>query len=122
MSDLNVTSISDLTGSGPAELVGQSAAKNWVNFNQTGTISIRESFNTTSITDNGTGLTTINYTNSFSVSDECVSLSSSTAIGRPNQMLNSITTTTHQIRIYRGDTNASADASIVCTTRHGDLA
>lgn len=38
------------------------AAKAWVNFNGTGTVAIRASFNVTSITDNGTGDFGINFT------------------------------------------------------------
>ncbi len=38
----------------------------WVNFNGTGTVAIRASFNVTSITDNGTGDYTINFTNALS--------------------------------------------------------
>jgi len=34
----------------------------WVNFNGTGTVAIRASFNVTSITDNGTGDYTVNFT------------------------------------------------------------
>jgi hypothetical protein len=34
----------------------------WVNFNGTGTVAIRASFNVTSITDNGTGNYTVNFT------------------------------------------------------------
>ena len=34
----------------------------WVNFNGAGTVAIRESGNVSSITDNGTGLYTINFT------------------------------------------------------------
>ena len=34
----------------------------WVNFNGTGTVAIRSSFNVSSITDNGTGDYTINFT------------------------------------------------------------
>jgi len=34
----------------------------WVNFNGTGTVAIRASGNVTSITDNGTGLYTVNFT------------------------------------------------------------
>jgi hypothetical protein len=34
----------------------------WVNFNGTGTVAIRASFNVSSITDNGTGSYTINFT------------------------------------------------------------
>ena len=37
----------------------------WVNFNGTGTVAIRASGNVTSITDNGTGDYTINFTNSM---------------------------------------------------------
>lgn len=37
----------------------------WVNFNGTGTVAIRASFNVTSITDNGTGDYTVNFTNAM---------------------------------------------------------
>jgi hypothetical protein len=37
-------------------------AKAWVNFNGTGTVAIRGSFNVSSITDNGTGNYTVNFT------------------------------------------------------------
>jgi hypothetical protein len=37
----------------------------WVNFNGTGTVAIRASFNVSSITDNGTGDYTVNFTNSL---------------------------------------------------------
>jgi hypothetical protein len=37
----------------------------WVNFNGTGTVAIRASFNVSSVTDNGTGEYTINFTNSL---------------------------------------------------------
>ena len=40
-------------------------AKAWVNFNQTGTQAIRNSFNVSSVTDNGSGNTTVNYTNAL---------------------------------------------------------
>jgi hypothetical protein len=37
-------------------------ARAWVNFNGTGTVAIRASGNVSSITDNGTGLYTVNFT------------------------------------------------------------
>lgn len=37
----------------------------WVNFNGTGTVAIRASFNVTSITDNNTGDYTVNFTNAM---------------------------------------------------------
>ena len=43
-----------------------SATKAWVNFNGTGTPAIRASYNVSSITDNGTGDYTVNFTTGFS--------------------------------------------------------
>jgi len=41
----------------------------WVNFNGTGTVAIRESGNVSSITDNGSGDYTINFTNAMPDND-----------------------------------------------------
>ena len=41
----------------------------WVNFNGTGTVAIRASYNVSSITDNGTGDYTINFTNNMNSAD-----------------------------------------------------
>ncbi|MBA8905500.1 hypothetical protein [Aminobacter ciceronei] len=40
----------------------QGVAKAWINFNGDGTVAIRDSYNVTSITDNGTGDYTLNFT------------------------------------------------------------
>ena len=42
------------------------AVQAWVNFNGTGTVAIRASYNVSSITDNGTGNYTVNFTNAMS--------------------------------------------------------
>ena len=44
-------------------------AKAWVNFNGTGTIAIRKSYNISSLTDRGTGLYTLNYSSNLSSAD-----------------------------------------------------
>jgi len=41
-------------------------AKAWVNFNGTGVVAIRDSYNVSSITDNGTGDYTVNFASSLS--------------------------------------------------------
>ena len=41
---------------------GQQACKAWVNFNGTGAVAIRAGYNVSSITDNGTGQYTVNFT------------------------------------------------------------
>lgn len=46
----------------PVGTVVNGSAKAWVNFNGTGTVAIRAAFNVSSITDNGTGDYTVNFT------------------------------------------------------------
>lgn len=46
-------------------------AKAWVNFNGVGTVTIRSSFNVSSITDDGTGLFTINFTTALPNNNYC---------------------------------------------------
>jgi hypothetical protein len=50
------TSLSNLTSAGE-----QMVCRAWVNFNGTGTVSIRDDYNVSSITDNGTGDYTVNF-------------------------------------------------------------
>jgi hypothetical protein len=63
---LVITTLSDGTNSTSATNCIQGSAKAWVNFNGTGTVAIRASYNVSSITDNGTGDYTVNFTNAFS--------------------------------------------------------
>lgn len=67
MSTLKATTLSNLAGSQtvPMDTVAQGSAKAWVNFNGTGTVAIRRAFNVSSITDNGTGDYTVNFTNAM---------------------------------------------------------
>jgi hypothetical protein len=51
-----------MTFSGTNVPRAKNTAKAWVNFNGTGVVAIRDSFNVTSITDNGVGDYTINFT------------------------------------------------------------
>jgi hypothetical protein len=46
---------------GTSMATGQQACKAWVNFNGTGTVAIRASYNVSSITDNGNGDFTVNF-------------------------------------------------------------
>jgi hypothetical protein len=62
---LVITTLSDGTNSTSATNCIQGSAKAWVNFNGTGTPAIRGSYNVSSITDNGTGDYTINFTNAL---------------------------------------------------------
>lgn len=64
MSTLRVNTIQDVAGSGTPSING--LAKAWVNFNGTGTVAILASYNVSSITDNGTGDYTVNFTTAMS--------------------------------------------------------
>ena len=67
MSTLKVATIQDTSGnnsSTPAQ-VAEGRAKAWINFNGTGTVAIRDDFNFSSVTDNGTGLYTLNFTSAL---------------------------------------------------------
>lgn len=59
MSTLRVNTLQNTSG------VEVYTAKAWVNFNGTGTVAIRASGNVSSITDNGVGIYTINFTNAM---------------------------------------------------------
>lgn len=52
-------------------------ARAWVNFNGTGAVAIRASGNVTSITDNGTGDYTVNFTSALADANYCVVTGSS---------------------------------------------
>jgi hypothetical protein len=74
MSTLRLTTISNQTGSSsvPSDTVINGSAKAWVNFNGTGTVAIRASFNVSSITDNGTGDYTVNFINALVDGNYCL--------------------------------------------------
>jgi hypothetical protein len=46
--------------------------KAWVNFNGTGAVAIRASYNVSSITDNGTGDYTVNFTTAMVDANYCL--------------------------------------------------
>ena len=62
MSTLKVTTIQDTSGgnASTSEQIAQGRAKSWVSFVGTGTVSINDSFNVSSITDSGTGKYIVN--------------------------------------------------------------
>lgn len=84
MSTLRVDTIQDRVGTGQPEIDG--VAKAWVNFNGTGTVAIRASFNVTSITDNGTGDYTVNFTTAMS--DANYAVTGNAAIGNFGSSIN----------------------------------
>lgn len=87
----------------------------WVNFNGTGTVAIRASGNVSSITDNGTGDYTVNFTTAMPDANYSIALGSGTLGGRLlDQQLaacHAATTTSASLWTQGSDTQ---DASLVC--------
>lgn len=69
----NINSAQFATVSGTAPIY---PCRAWVNFNGTGTVAIRASGNVTSLTDNGTGDYTINFTTALADANYCAVITS----------------------------------------------
>lgn len=85
MSELNFDTWKDRSGTNEFY-----KCRAWVNFNGTGTVAIRASGNVDSITDNGTGNYTVNFTNAMPDVDYSASMSLSDA--GVNTTLTTVTT------------------------------
>ncbi|CAN7625497.1 hypothetical protein [Aminobacter sp. LjRoot7] len=103
----------------------QGVAKAWVNFNGTGTVAIRDSYNVTSITDNGTGDYTVNFAASMpSVNYVACGMCRPNTNGRATMEIN--TTVDPTASAFRFTTNAfsgiqtAADSSWVLLSFFGD--
>lgn len=83
MSTIRTTTLSTVDGTAtvPVNTVVNGSAKAWVNFNGTGTVAIRAAFNVSSITDNGTGDYTVNFTTAMTDANYCVNVSTQAASG-----------------------------------------
>jgi hypothetical protein len=113
---LTISTLSDGTNSTSATNCIQGSAKAWVNFNGTGTVAIRASYNVSSITDNGTGRYAINFTNAMTDANYSVVCS---GLGDPTGNrytgLTSIPTTTScgVFSHYHSD-GSFQDTSVMC--------
>ena len=76
MSQIIATTLSNGSVSVPTATVVNGSAKAWVNFNGTGTIAARDSFNVASLTDNGTGDYTVTYSNNMANNTYGISVAS----------------------------------------------
>ena len=93
----------------------------WVNFNGTGTVAIRASFNVSSISDNGTGNYTINFTTAMTdVNYSAVGSTKFTASGQGQNLrfgastyASDITTTTLKVQTTNGGNAALTDAEML---------
>jgi hypothetical protein len=123
MSTIKADTLSNLAGTQtvPVDTVAQGTARAWVNFNGTGTVAIRASFNVSSITDNGTGDYTVNFTTALPDADYSIVFGvqstndvANTALGQISSQANP-TSSTCRIRTSIPQVGYS-DNPIVCVS------
>ncbi len=99
--------------------------KAWVNFNGTGTVAIRDSYNVSSVTDNGVGIYTINMTAAlanadYSVVGVCGGVATNNVFSLGGAgFLPTLTTTTFTARTMN-DAGSVQDKTHVCIQVFGD--
>ncbi len=108
MSTLKVTTIQNLSGT---EVY---TAKAWVNFNGIGTVAIRASGNVSSITDNGTGDYTVNFTTAMVDANYAYAFSGGGAVSSGTMVYQATAQTTSSLRYTLATTSAAQDASTQC--------
>jgi uncharacterized protein (AIM24 family) len=102
------------TGSAPSY-----TCRAWVNFNGTGTVAIRASGNVSSITDNGTGNYTVNFTTAMPDANYAVQNSASSgnsSTGDSPSGAYGLSTSSVSLYVYQDTSNTLVDRSIVCVS------
>jgi len=117
------TTIKRVGGTNTTPIV-EGIAKAWVNFDGTGTIAARDSLNVSSLTDNGTGDYTVNFSNAFGAADYAATLGGRLlTTGTVVQGPATAAPTVSAFRLVVTDfTPSIVDAPYVFLTAHGDLA
>ena len=118
-----VRQVWEATGQERSAIVGQSgvfpsfACRAWVNFNGTGTVAIRASGNVSSITDNGVGLYTVNFTTALPDANYAVVVTGLLSADGEAYALGvggAVTTSSADVRLSRAGTPATlADSATV---------
>jgi hypothetical protein len=113
-------------GSGIIKLKSDGKTTNalaWVNFNGTGTVAIRSSYNVSSITDNGTGDYTVNFATALSDANySVVGSASGTAFGivfAPLDLSTARTASAARVGTFSTSFNA-LDCAVANVTIHGN--
>jgi hypothetical protein len=129
-----ITAAGDITvtseGGAATQSLQQGLAKSWVNFNGSGTLAVRDSFNVTSVSDNGTADYTISYASSLANDDYSISGISANMGSTMSQIwiANSAYVASGSFRMLTlyvsntGGGGGAADQTFVSVHIHGDLA
>lgn len=129
MSELRANTITHSDGTSPVTLTKQSATKAWANFDGTGTVATRATFNQTSLTDITTGRYDLSFVSNMSNANYSVATGgaySATVAGSAGYgaaAVNQLTTSQYQIQTGPYSTGPQpADIAVVMPCVSGDLA
>ena len=119
MSTINAANITDGTDTVATGYVVNGSARVWVNIDGSGTISIEDSFNVSSIVDQGSGIYTTNITSSFTNINYAYVAESTNY----HAALNSSSKASSSFRVgVFSQAHSLEDSGQVCATAFGDLA
>ena len=102
--------------------LSQFTAKAWVNFNGTGTVAIRDSHNVSSITDNGTGQYSVNFTGNMTNTNYSVASATSGADWGAMSWVLDLVVGSFKITHYASNAGSPfyQDGDIMCAQVFGD--
>jgi len=104
------SSLTTASGSAPSY-----SARAWVSFNGQGTVAIRASGNVSSITDNGVGQYTLNFTTAMPDANYCVNVSAGPSVYSQGMEMEIISISTTNTSIL-GWGNGTEDPAFVCVS------
>ena len=135
-SELRVNTLKDASGNNSiaTSFVAGGSSKAWTNFNGSGTIATRDSFNVASLTDQATGQYDINFTSNMGNANHCPTGESNgynttdnflsttfAALGNSNGSMTGNSTSTTSLGSYNSGV-AYADGALIFVSVNGDLA
>ena len=127
MSTIKVNNLQNASGGSNStpEEIQQGRAKAWVNFNGSGTVAIRDDYNISSVTDNGTGDYTINISNAMSNANYAYVFGAQYNSNTREMVIQvkpntQSTTAITLLTGYSYTSPGSADLSSICMTFFGD--
>ena len=122
---LRVNTLTDASSNNSiaVSVVHNGTAKAWVNFNGTGTIASRDSYNIASLTDSGTGHYVPNFSNNMSNNDfSATGGISESGVGGEATIVLGDGYSTSSVKVLTRNSTSATDYQFVACTVNGDLA
>lgn len=119
---LTIGTLSDGTNSASATDAIKGSARAWVNFNGVTTATIRASYNVSSVTRNGTGDYTVNFTNALADANYSVNALASFAASNARMLVSAdsstaiFSTSSVRLKTVESTNGALSDPSYCCVS------